>query len=418
MKRSLFLIVSILLMMLIMGCSGTSEPNKRPTCSIIEPKTNAEFELNEVITVKIEAGDSDGEVEEVRFFLDDNLKGTDSEYPYEFTLETSNLLPGPYKIKAEAIDDNDDSEISEINIRILAPVNKPPTCSITNPSSYSQFIRGDIINARAEAHDDDGNIEEVRFYIDENYRGTAKTSPYQFDIETINMNAGSYRLKAKAIDDQNEVETSQINITILDPTPSRYDGISTDQYQLIYSEDFADNESEWTEGSYEGGTRMITNGYYEVNNNSDSGWYFWLNRDELDYTENFQIEAKLLLTKNNSGAGFLWGASKDDDVLKYNYFGIWSNGQYRLLNTNDDDQYLWKDWTSFDWSNYYGQYNKLTVRKYNNTYYFFINENYIGNYNYQQAYGTLIGFNLAPQTILRIDDINIFQLDASGLAKE
>ena len=43
--------------------------------------------------------------------------------------------------------------------------NIPPTCVISNPKNETTFRKGDTITISVDAHDSDGIIHEVQFYI-------------------------------------------------------------------------------------------------------------------------------------------------------------------------------------------------------------------------------------------------------------
>ena len=46
-------------------------------------------------------------------------------------------------------------------------VNKPPTCSITNPKDNAQFNMDENISVTVVAEDADGTITEVQLYVDD-----------------------------------------------------------------------------------------------------------------------------------------------------------------------------------------------------------------------------------------------------------
>ena len=61
---------------------GGTQANALPTISITSPTNGSSFPKNTNITVKASANDSDGSITNVRFFVDEQLLGTDTTSPY------------------------------------------------------------------------------------------------------------------------------------------------------------------------------------------------------------------------------------------------------------------------------------------------------------------------------------------------
>jgi hypothetical protein len=83
------------------------EETNFPIISITGPSQggmqNESYPDTTKLTLKADASDIDGTIKRVEFFMNDNLVGIDSFFPYELTLYS--LLPKEYKIKARATDD-------------------------------------------------------------------------------------------------------------------------------------------------------------------------------------------------------------------------------------------------------------------------------------------------------------------------
>jgi formylglycine-generating enzyme len=125
MKKLIVLFIATALTgMIFWSCSdgeNTTEPtNKAPTCSIASPSDNATFAIGSQITVSVAADDSDGNIFEVRFYIDDVQKESDQNSPYSFILNTDTLNAGTHTIKAVAEDTDGAEASSKINI-ILNP---------------------------------------------------------------------------------------------------------------------------------------------------------------------------------------------------------------------------------------------------------------------------------------------------------
>ena len=100
--------------------------------------------------------------------------------------------------------------------------NQPPTVSVTNPADGATYTEGETISITSDASDSDGTISKVEFYEGANKLGEDTNSPYSYDW--TNVNAGSYSIAAKAIDDD-AAETTSSAVSIQVNTASVADSI-------------------------------------------------------------------------------------------------------------------------------------------------------------------------------------------------
>ena len=125
MIKVIFKTVPILLLFSVffsIGCKD-KDTNKPPTCSIISPQNNAEFTIDELIVVTAIAGDEDGYVVGVQFYVDDVGYGFKTEIPYSFVLDAGTLSIGKHTLKAVAID-NKDAKTESVFVEII--IKEPP----------------------------------------------------------------------------------------------------------------------------------------------------------------------------------------------------------------------------------------------------------------------------------------------------
>jgi hypothetical protein len=121
---------------------------------------------------------------------------------------------------------------------------------------------------------------------------------------------------------------------------------------------------------------------------------------------NYDYEARVKNTVDNGawGSGLIYGGLDFD----YNYFKF-SIGFYRIGDTGDGD---WVEWTETTDGNI-EDWNKLTVRKYQNKYYFFINEVFLYEDDFSD-FGDEFGFAFDRNTTVDIDAVGIYIMDLSG----
>jgi uncharacterized protein (TIGR02145 family) len=106
------------------GCKKESDPNKLPTVSISSPADGAIFANDTTITITAEADDADGNIAEVKFYIDGVGKSFSSGFPYNYKWNTANESVGSHKIKVVAEDNENDTSSVEITIIIfgLSPI--------------------------------------------------------------------------------------------------------------------------------------------------------------------------------------------------------------------------------------------------------------------------------------------------------
>ena len=89
------------------------------------------------------------------------------------------------------------------------PKKNDPVVSIVSPVANTAFNEGEIITVSADATDNDGQIVEVQFFIDNQGFASANTFPYSALLDLYPYTSGSHTLKAKALDnDGNSSEAS------------------------------------------------------------------------------------------------------------------------------------------------------------------------------------------------------------------
>lgn len=95
-------------------------------------------------------------------------------------------------------------------------MNKPPTCEIISPLDNSEIEKGTIITIAVVAEDEDGDIDEVRFYIDEIGVYSKSLFPYNYEWNTSDETVGIHTLRAVARDDEKEESNDEITLTIIE----------------------------------------------------------------------------------------------------------------------------------------------------------------------------------------------------------
>lgn len=135
---SLKIIFALLLLVTVIGCGKEEETNQLPTCEITAPVSGDEITKGETIIISVDADDADGNIVEVRFFIDGIGKGSASSFPFVYNWNTSNENIGTHLIKATSVDNNGGSTSDEITVKIVDGNSSP----IANFSA--NFVSGSV----------------------------------------------------------------------------------------------------------------------------------------------------------------------------------------------------------------------------------------------------------------------------------
>jgi len=191
-----------------------STPNTPPSVSIMSPVEGASFKAPVVIGIDAAASDADGTIQQVSFFANGALIGTDAASPFSVAWSPA---PGSYTLTAVATDDHYGTGTSSaVHVTVLA--NTPPSVSITSPTSMTDFPAQSHIAINATATDTDGGIQQVDFYVDGALIGTDGTAPYSV---TWDGYIGNHTLKAIATDNQGATANSTVVSISVQPLAGR-----------------------------------------------------------------------------------------------------------------------------------------------------------------------------------------------------
>jgi len=215
--------------------------NEKPAVSFIAPADDTNFMVGDDVTVNVEASDVDGTVNSVKLYINDTLIRSISDAPYTWGDSLSNdtllqnLLEGVYTLRAVVEDNELSANSSEITI-LVGEVETGPTISFTTPADGSEYTVADSIVVNAVASDPNGEIANVKLYIDDVFIRQEVVAPYDWghrvdlDPALKNMAPGTYSLKVVAEDNDGETSFDEISITIINTTSTTF--ISTPRMSI------------------------------------------------------------------------------------------------------------------------------------------------------------------------------------------
>ncbi len=176
-----------------------------PGFSITQP------EVDSVNTgsVSIQAQPEEGEdVVKVEFYIDGQLKSTDTTAPFEYTWDTTLSADGRREIMAKAY--NSQNQGTPIRRNVWVNNSGSPLVAIVNPLEGATLKFQ--VSIQADAAYQPG-ISKVEFFIDGVKAGEDTTFPYSYDWDTLQESNGQHVLKAKAIGIDAQFSEDQITVT-------------------------------------------------------------------------------------------------------------------------------------------------------------------------------------------------------------
>ncbi|MBT3311421.1 MAG: hypothetical protein HN737_06050 [Desulfobacterales bacterium] len=178
----------------------------------------------------------------------------------------------------------------------------------------------------------------------------------------------------------------------------------------IFYDSFDDNRNYWAVGTFGNGVRKgkIINGYYEWKSLKTGENPLTWRTTAINENKDFEIEARIKYKEgedDNSNC-LIWG--RNDDSKRFR-FGFSGNGQYKI------DKYdgQWTTISPWKESSFVNKrsYNKITIRKIANTYYFFLNESRVHTMPFEPFFDQNIGFQVNQNTTIQIDYLRVSYLN-------
>jgi len=196
---------------------------------------------------------------------------------------------------------------------------------------------------------------------------------------------------------------------------SSYSDYGSSSKEVFVNDQFSNNDNDWYIEETGDFIRRIEGGHLYLESTIDRAKLL-SNEYTIDESRNYQIEAslKFITGKVNTGHALLFGKSPDND------FGFYFTGQQSYKISKYEGGYV--DYIDFTTNTILSTngYNKLTLRKVGNQWYFFINEQLVHTMESQTFFGNRIGFQVGGKSIIHVDYLTIHYLpgtSVSGTAK-
>ncbi len=191
--------------------------NALPSVAFVSPGAGSEHLPGAVITLRVSAGDADGSIAKVEFFVDSNAtalgQGVQGAPGADYEFTWGGVPFGPHTIEARATDNSGAMQSTSITIGI----DSPPSVSLAAP--VASVNAPATITLSASAIDSDGTIASVTFRNNGVLIGTGVRQGLGNDYQLVlsNQPAGSYAFTATAADDDGATSTTDSRSLTVQP---------------------------------------------------------------------------------------------------------------------------------------------------------------------------------------------------------
>ncbi|WP_139135280.1 hypothetical protein [Roseivirga sp. 4D4] len=196
---------------------------------------------------------------------------------------------------------------------------------------------------------------------------------------------------------------------------SRYSDYGSSDKTRVYRENFSEPNSKWE--VYRSGSRMgkIHDGVLDWISMNTSAQMIWHTLTDMDWSRDWQIETrvKFVTGKENSSNDLVW--NMDENNRDKYHFGFTGQGKYVFSKKVGSEYQSIVPFTKSDLVNT-SAFNKITVRKKGNTYYYFFNEKLLTTKSYHTVTSDKVGFMVAPNTTVQIDYLDVSYLKPKDLS--
>ncbi len=180
--------------------------------------------------------------------------------------------------------------------------------------------------------------------------------------------------------------------------------------KVIFEDDFSTNKNQWRIQIGERSFRKIENGYLQCWSHQTNTPEFWpsafsLKKINIDTSKNYQIEASIKCLKYyKSPISLIW--NRNSNTLDTYYFGFTDQQNFRITHYYNGkfhgiSQYMATPHLRNN------DFNKMTVRKFEDSIYYFINEHKVFQTRAFQYTGKEIGFQAPSNSVIQIDHFKV-----------
>ncbi|MBE0611809.1 MAG: S8 family serine peptidase [Dehalococcoidia bacterium] len=201
---------------LALGGSSTPPPppdTTPPAVSLTAPSAGAT--VAGVVTVAASASDNVG-VTKVEFWLDGQLRATDTSSPYAVAWDSATVADGSHNWTGRAFDAAGNAGSASVSFTVLNASQSfsdttPPSVSVTSPGGGSTVSGAVTVSASAS---DNVGVTKVEFWLEGQLKATDTSSPYAFAWDSTTVADGAYSWTARAFDAAGNAASASVSFTV------------------------------------------------------------------------------------------------------------------------------------------------------------------------------------------------------------
>ena len=150
-------------------------------------------------------------VSKVEFYIDNQLKYTDTSSPYSYTWDTTQYQDGWHNVKVVAYDNSNTQSSAQTSVIVY---NGSINITITSPKEGAN-IYGTAVSISADVNKGyENTITKVEFYLNTTKIAEDTVAPYNATLDTTKYSDGSYTIKVTAYDVRGRSASQQISVNI------------------------------------------------------------------------------------------------------------------------------------------------------------------------------------------------------------
>jgi len=185
--------------------------NSFPSAVISQPSDSAV--ISDVVQIEAQTDDPCG-IDQVSIFIDDIERSILTQYPFTYAWNTSHESDGIHTIKIIALSMSEEQSHTTTSVVID---NTAPVVSISNPVQDAEISETVIVSADVS---DNHALARVEILLDDVCEVSLTSPPWQWSWDTTTTANGVHVLDVVAYDTMDHSSTTQIEVTVSNPTDS------------------------------------------------------------------------------------------------------------------------------------------------------------------------------------------------------
>lgn len=187
---------------------------------------------------------------------------------------------------------------------------------------------------------------------------------------------------------------------------SLYTDITNADRKDILFDNFDNNDNDWYSGDNGKTKAKIKSGYYEIESLVDNPRLVYKDRI-INSDGNWEVEVsiKFISGQDNNLNGLEWSWVDGDNSY---LFGISGNGYYVIKKIEKGEWKVFLDWTKALVK--INDFNKLTLRKVDDKFYFFVNENFVYQMPYEPIQSSKYGIHVNTKSVIKADYFRLSEI--------